>query len=73
MIFADESIFISRIQILNTPPALILNAVVLSQQVGLLSNDALIVAIMQANGFTKIASHDADFDRLPGLTRYAPG
>jgi hypothetical protein len=28
--------------------------------------------ILQTNGLTKIASHDADFDRVPGLTRYAP-
>jgi predicted nucleic acid-binding protein len=32
----------------------------------------LIVAIMQANGLSKLASNDADFDRVPGLTRYAP-
>ena len=44
----------------------------LSQQYGLLTNDALTVAVMQANGLTKIASHDTDFDRVPGLTRYAP-
>jgi predicted nucleic acid-binding protein len=39
---------------------------------GLLGNDAMIVAVMQANGLTKLASNDADFDRVPGLTRYAP-
>ena len=39
---------------------------------GLLTNDGLIVAVMQAHGLTKIASNDADFDRVPGLTRYAP-
>jgi predicted nucleic acid-binding protein len=32
----------------------------------------LIVAIMQANGLTKLASNDTNFDRVPGLTRYAP-
>jgi len=32
----------------------------------------LIVAVMQANGLTNLASNDADFDRVPGLTRYAP-
>jgi hypothetical protein len=26
---------------------------------------------MQAHGSSKIASHNADFDRVPGLTRYA--
>jgi predicted nucleic acid-binding protein len=31
-----------------------------------------VVAAMQANGISSIASHDADFDHVPGLTRYAP-
>jgi hypothetical protein len=34
--------------------------------------DALTVALMQANVVTRIASHDSDFDRVPGITRYAP-
>jgi predicted nucleic acid-binding protein len=53
-------------------PALIASAAAVSQQTGLLSNDALIVAVMRANGLTALASNDADFDRVPGLTRYAP-
>jgi len=28
--------------------------------------------MMQASGLTKIASADADFDRVPNITRYAP-
>jgi predicted nucleic acid-binding protein len=32
----------------------------------------LIVAVRQAHGLGKLASHDAAFDRVPGLTRYAP-
>ena len=51
---------------------LIATAASLGQQQGLLTNDALIVAVMLANGLSKIASNDADFDRVPGLTRYAP-
>jgi predicted nucleic acid-binding protein len=43
-----------------------------SSQYGLLSSDALIVAVMQDHGLQALASHDADFDRVPGLTRYAP-
>jgi predicted nucleic acid-binding protein len=39
---------------------------------GLLSNDALIVAVMQANGLSKLASSDQDFDRIPWLSRYKP-
>ncbi|HBI41886.1 MAG TPA: hypothetical protein DDY78_03390 [Planctomycetales bacterium] len=69
---AVETVLQSRIQTLAIAPSLIVSAAVISQQVGLLSNDALIVAVMQANGLTKLASHDGDFDRVPGLTRYAP-
>jgi predicted nucleic acid-binding protein len=38
----------------------------------LLIIDAVTVGLMQANGLTKLASQDADFDRVPGLTRYDP-
>jgi predicted nucleic acid-binding protein len=62
----------SRIQVLTIARALMVTAAILSQQTGLLTNDALIVALMQANGLTNLASTDADFDRVPGLTRYAP-
>jgi len=44
----------------------------LSIQFGLLTNDALIVAVMQDNGLNTLASLDADFDRVSGITRYAP-
>ncbi len=60
------------IQVLTVPPDRIATAAALSQQHGLLSNDALIVAMMQANGLTHLASLDADFDRVPWLVRYAP-
>jgi predicted nucleic acid-binding protein len=43
-----------------------------SRQYGLLSSDALIVAVMQDHGLKHLASHDGDFDRVPGLTRYGP-
>jgi predicted nucleic acid-binding protein len=38
---------------------------------GLLAGDALIVAIMQRHGLDMLASHDPDFDRVPGITRFA--
>jgi predicted nucleic acid-binding protein len=47
-------------------------AVDISRQTGLLSGDALIVAVMRANNLTNLASQDADFDCVPGITRYAP-
>ena len=67
-----ETVLQSKLVVMTIAPALLGAAAVISQQHGLLTNDALIVAIMQANGFTKIASGDADFDRVPGMTRYAP-
>jgi predicted nucleic acid-binding protein len=60
------------IQILTIPAGLVGNATVISQRHGLLSNDALIVAVMQANGLMNLASNDDDFDRVPGITRYRP-
>jgi predicted nucleic acid-binding protein len=69
---AIERITQSRVQVLPVTVALVETAAAISQQTGLLINDALIVAVMQANGLSKVASHDADFDRVPGLTRYAP-
>jgi predicted nucleic acid-binding protein len=47
-------------------------AVDLSRQFGLLTGDALIVAVMQAQGLSALASLDADFERVPGIIRYAP-
>ena len=57
---------------MTVSPTLLATAAALCQQLGLLTNDALVVAVMQAHGLTKLASLDADFDRVPGLTRYAP-
>src|SRR5262249_53483971 len=69
---AVENLAQGKLQILSVTSSLLVAAVVLGQQIGLLTNDALIVAAMQANGLTKIASSDTDFDRVPGITRYAP-
>jgi len=60
------------IQVLPITSALVEGGTAVSQRIGLLSGDALIVATMQAYGLSHLASHDADFDRVPGLTRYAP-
>jgi predicted nucleic acid-binding protein len=60
------------IAVLTIPPDLLDAAAGISQAYGLLTNDALIVAVMHANILTNLASNDTDFDRVPGLTRYAP-
>jgi predicted nucleic acid-binding protein len=58
--------------VLTIVPSLISSATVVSQQHGLLSNDALIVAVMRNHGLINLASSDTDFDRVPGLMRFAP-
>ncbi len=69
---AVEAVLQSRIRVLTIPRALVSTAATLSRQHGLLTNDAVILAVMQAHRLTHLASHDAHFDGLPGLTRYAP-
>lgn len=61
------------IQVLTIAPTLIDAGTSVSQQTGLLTNDALLIAVMQAHGLTNLASSDTDFDRVPGISRYAPG
>ncbi len=60
------------IQILTIATPLVDAAAGISQSTGLLTNDAMVVAVMKASGLTNLASHDTDFDRVLGLTRYAP-
>jgi predicted nucleic acid-binding protein len=52
--------------------ALVEAATSISHRFELLTGDALIVAVMQNHALTNLASNDADFDRVPALTRYAP-
>lgn len=61
-----------KIQFLTVTQPMIEVATLVSQQHELLTGDALIVAVMQAHGITHLASTDADFDRVTGITRYAP-
>jgi predicted nucleic acid-binding protein len=61
-----------KIQVLPVEGSDVSLAADLSASFGLLSNDALIVVVMQHHRLSQLASSDADFDRVPGLTRYAP-
>jgi predicted nucleic acid-binding protein len=60
------------VQRVSVRPRHVSAAAAISQQHGLLSGDALVVAVMREHGLVNLASHDADFDRVHGLTRYAP-
>lgn len=69
---AVDEIKLARVATLAVNLPQVSQAVDLSRQYGLLSGDALIVAMMRDNNLTQLASLDADFDRVPGISRYAP-
>lgn len=59
-------------QIVPVTGAVVSLAADVSRQYGLLCNDALIIIAMRDQGLQHLASHDGDFDRVPGIVRYAP-
>jgi predicted nucleic acid-binding protein len=59
-------------QVLPVFPRHVVAGTDISRQSGLLMRDAVLVAVMQENGLTHLASHDADFDRVSAVVRYAP-
>jgi predicted nucleic acid-binding protein len=69
---AIERVLQSKLRVLTVDPGFLATGAALCQQFGLLTNDGLIVTVMQANGLTDLASSDTDFDRVPGISRYAP-
>ena len=69
---AVEAVSIIGVDVLPVAARHVESAVAISQQHGLLSNDALVLAIMHEHGLSQLASHDADFDRVRSITRFAP-
>jgi predicted nucleic acid-binding protein len=69
---AVEAIPNFGVQILIVGTAMVTEGALVSQQTGLLTADALIVAVMRHHGLTNLASEDSDFDRVSGITRYSP-
>jgi predicted nucleic acid-binding protein len=69
---AIEAIPNLGIQLLTATPQLIHAGSIVSQQAGLLSSDSLAIAIMSEHGLSNLASHDADFDRVPWIRRFRP-
>ena len=60
------------ITLLPVDLATVRQAAELAQQYGLLTNDAIIVSLMQRHGLIHIATNDDDFDRVPGITVWKP-
>jgi predicted nucleic acid-binding protein len=69
---AIDDVRAGRIQVLPVEGSDVSLAADVSTLHGLLSSDALIVVIMQRHRLSHLANLDADFDRVPGLTRYSP-
>jgi len=69
---AVDEIITARVGILPLTVQHVSRAVDLARQFGLLTGDAVIVAVMLDHHLAQLASLDADFDRVPGITRYAP-
>jgi predicted nucleic acid-binding protein len=69
---AIQEIPLFAVRILAIDPLWLDLAAQVSQQTGLLHNDALIIAALRVHGLLNLASADSDFDGLPGITRYGP-
>lgn len=68
---AIEEIKLIGVHILSVDADDVILAADLSRAHGVLSGDALIASVMRTHGLDKLASNDADFERIPGITRYA--
>jgi predicted nucleic acid-binding protein len=69
---AVDEITLFGIDVLPVGKSHVSLALDVSRQTGLLCGDAVLVAVMQSNGLSHLASNDKDFDRVPGISRYGP-
>jgi predicted nucleic acid-binding protein len=67
---AVETIVAVGVQLIAVLPQHVIAALAMSQRHGLLSNDALILALLQDQGLSQIASYDQDFDRVSNIQRF---
>jgi len=72
--FQQAAASIARMVLFLLPvdAALLEEGTTVSAQVGLLTNDALIVALMRRHALTNLVTNDDDFDALPGLNVWKP-
>lgn len=60
------------LRVLPLDLSLLREAMHLSAEHGLLTSDAIIVALMRRHGLAHLVTNDDDFDRVPGLTVWKP-
>ena len=69
---AIQEIPLFAVRVLTIDPSWIDLAAEVSQQTGLLHNDALMIVAMRVHGLLHLASADSDLDAVPGMARYGP-
>lgn len=69
---AAEQLATWPLVLLPTDSTVLAQAAATSQQHALLTNDALIVALMRIHGLTHLVTNDNDFNSIPGLTVWKP-
>jgi predicted nucleic acid-binding protein len=67
-----DKIFQMNLTILALTPEIVRLSTEVRKNEGLLTNDSLVVACMRAQGLTKVATANGDFDRVIGVTVYKP-
>ena len=69
---AMDAITTFNVTVVPVTPQHFQTAPQLCAQHGLLTNDALLIAVMQTLGLNELASNDLDLTRVPGLTVWKP-
>ena len=69
---AIEDINRLGLQVISVTTSHVLHAAEISQRSGLLTNDAISVAVMRSCGLTNLASNDTDFDHIADIIRFSP-
>ncbi len=60
------------LHVLPTDVSDLVAASLLSAQFGLLTNDAIVVALMRRHALSDLVTNDDDFDGIPGLNIWKP-
>ena len=67
-----DKIFQMNLTIVALTPGIVRLSAEVRKNEGLLTNDSLVVACMRAQGLTKVATANGDFDKISGITVYKP-
>jgi predicted nucleic acid-binding protein len=57
---------------LTVVPESLVQAAAIAQELSLLTNDAISIALMRGRGLTHLITNDDDFDGVPGLAVWKP-